>query len=97
MLAVFLAAAGVLAAGSVTGGGPWPGLPRWYGLAFGSAAIAYRPLLGDPLEMAAGPGTAPERIARFALPRGAALLVTERRGAVAGIEVRVERAPAAVL
>ena len=94
MLAVLLAA-GLLDA--VTGGGPGPGLPRWYGLAFGTAAIAYRPLLGDPLAIAAGPGPVPERIARFALPRGAALLVTERRGAVAGIEVRVERVPSGVL
>jgi hypothetical protein len=97
LFAVLLASAILLgAAGEASPAGP-SAPPRWFGIAFGTAAVTYRPLLGDPLQITAysDAATAVERKARFALaaaPRGF-LIVTERRGAVVGIEASVDAQP----
>jgi hypothetical protein len=98
----------VLAVSDAPSGGGERG-PRWFGLAFGTAVVSYRPLLGDPLrvvrfpEAMTGSGAGPdpaqpsERKARFwlAAAPGSFLIVTERHGAVAGIEAFTTASPSA--
>lgn len=95
MLALSLAAMLLGAVGDPAGGAPGP---RWFGIAFGSAAVTYRDQLGDPL-LVTGSAETPERRARFWLAAGAStyLVVTERRGAVVGVEALTEGSPHARL
>jgi hypothetical protein len=64
--------------------------PRWFGLSFGTPVVTYRQRLGDPLRVDASMPS--ERKARFWLASGPTvfLIVTERRGAVTGIEATTE-------
>jgi hypothetical protein len=76
--------------------------PRWFGIAIGTAAVTYRPALGDPLQITAFADDATRttgRKARFAIPGApsAALTVTERRGVVTGLEALAETPPAVPL
>jgi hypothetical protein len=63
--------------------------PRWFGLAFGTPVVSYRQRLGDPLQVDATPS---ERKARFWVASGPPvfLIVSERRGAVTGLEAVTE-------
>jgi hypothetical protein len=81
---------------AVTGEPPFGGGeagPRWFGMSFGAPVVTYRQRLGDPLFVDASLGS--ERQARFWLTSGPPvfLIVTERRGAVTGIEAVAETPP----
>jgi hypothetical protein len=88
MVGVMLAAAVSLGVSGDAASGPAGPGPRWMGLAFGTPVVTYRQQLGDPLLVTLG-ASVPERKARFwlAAAPSAILLVTERHGAVVGIEV----------
>jgi hypothetical protein len=64
--------------------------PRWFGMSFGTPVVTYRQRLGDPLRVDAS--TSSERKARFWIASGPPvfLIVSERRGAVTGIEATTE-------
>jgi hypothetical protein len=78
---------------AVTGDPPLGGAgagPRWFGMAFGTPVVTSRQRLGDPLQVDAS--TPAERRARFWVASGPPvfLIVSERRGAVTGIEAVTE-------
>lgn len=93
MLALALAVAALGVAGDDDlRGGP----TRWFGLAFGAAAITCRTVLGDPLSVER---TAGGREARYWLPPSVAtsLIVTERGGAIVGLAAQTEVTPSGPL
>jgi hypothetical protein len=89
MLAVALLSTVLAVAGEPPFGSGEAG-PRWFGMSFGTPVVTYRRRLGDPLLVDASLPS--ERQARFWLASGPPvfLIVTERRGAVTGIEALAE-------
>ncbi len=85
MLAVAILSTVLAVTGEPALGGAEAG-PRWFGVSFGTPVVTYRQQLGDPLRVEASIPT--ERKARFRLASGPPifLIVSERRGAVTGIE-----------
>jgi len=78
---------------AVTGEPPFGGGaagPRWFGMSFGTPVVTYRQRLGDPLFV--DTSIPSERKARFWVASGPPvfLLVSERHGAVTGIEAVAE-------
>jgi hypothetical protein len=90
MLAVALLSTVLAVAGDPPLGNGEAG-PRWFGMSFGAPVVTYRQRLGDPLRVDAS--LAVERQARFWVANGPPVyvIVTERRGAVTGIEAFAEK------